>query len=220
MISLNKVEKYYCNILILLFLIGLVGYAVPLTKEIIHQTTEPFLYFTGLLTLAFSVYRNLHKKKYILIILLIFLTTMALEITGVATGKIFGSYYYGELFHLKIASVPIIIGINWTIVILGAYSISNNLMKGSAFLLILMPVFILLFDFLLEPIAMNLDYWQWADNIVPLRNYVVWVITSVLISVVLYSSGYKVRTPLIERLWIIQMIFFFGLHIVLKIPFF
>ncbi len=30
----------------------------------------------------------------------------------------------------------------------------------------------LVFDLVLEPVAMRLDYWQWSTGIVPIRNYV------------------------------------------------
>ncbi|MBK7882949.1 MAG: carotenoid biosynthesis protein [Chitinophagaceae bacterium] len=42
---------------------------------------------------------------------------IAVEIIGVKTGFLFGNYSYGIVLGPKIQSVPILIGINWFIII-------------------------------------------------------------------------------------------------------
>jgi putative membrane protein len=36
-------------------------------------------------------------------------------------------------------------------------------------------------DFLVEPVAMKLGFWSWENDIIPLQNYAMWFLTSVII---------------------------------------
>ena len=40
-----------------------------------------------------------------------------IEVIGVKTGFIFGSYYYGAAMGIKILAVPLLIGLNWSILV-------------------------------------------------------------------------------------------------------
>jgi putative membrane protein len=35
-------------------------------------------------------------------------------------------------------------------------------------------VFMVVFDFFMEPAAMQLEYWQWRNDVIPLRNFAAW----------------------------------------------
>ena len=47
-----------------------------------------------------------------------FLTGMITEILGVQLGWIFGDYQYGEALGYKLFGVPLLIGVNWTLLTL------------------------------------------------------------------------------------------------------
>ena len=39
------------------------------------------------------------------------------------------------------------------------------------------------FDFVLEPVAVRLDYWRWRDGVIPLQNYAAWFLTAGLVAI-------------------------------------
>lgn len=81
-------------------------------------------------------------------------------------------------------NVPLVLGVNWIIVAWGSLSLSYMLLKNlkiefssfrSKFLLIfLSSIFTVLFDIILEPVAINLGFWFWNEGKVPLQNYIAW----------------------------------------------
>lgn len=61
---------------------------------------------------------NTHlNKKTVFLLLLCFVTGMVAEIIGVKFGFLFGNYTYGEALGYKVMEVPLMIGVNWSILI-------------------------------------------------------------------------------------------------------
>ena len=81
----------------------------------------PFTLFAFGIIVLFEVYRN---KKFISWLVITYLATLLLEIIGAKTGLIFGSYSYGDVLGPKFFDLPLIIGLNWVIVIWGGILIS------------------------------------------------------------------------------------------------
>jgi putative membrane protein len=36
-------------------------------------------------------------------------------------------------------------------------------------------------DYFVEPVAMALGFWHWENDVIPLQNYMMWFITSLVI---------------------------------------
>ena len=106
--------------------------------------------------------------------------TFALEAIGVATGRIFGTYEYGPTLGLAWRGVPLIIAFNWAMVVNGATRLAARLVPPAAggwrrpAIAGLAGGIALAFDFVLEPVAIRLDYWRWPGDVVPLQNYAAW----------------------------------------------
>jgi putative membrane protein len=45
------------------------------------------------------------------------------------------------------------------------------------------------FDLVLEPVAIALNYWQWAAVSVPFQNYVAWFVIAAVVSTPLFLPG-------------------------------
>jgi putative membrane protein len=95
--------------------------------------------------------------------------TFALEVIGVKTGLVFGEYKYGETLGLKLFEVPLIIGFNWILVILGTISVAQLITKNVLANSLIAATISVIFDLVLEPIAIKLDYWQWSQNVIPFK---------------------------------------------------
>lgn len=134
------------------------------------------------------------------------------EVLGVNTGFPFGDYAYGSVLGLQIWHTPVLIGVNWTIV---TYT-SNNLARtlwpgGAAWLYVLLgaaaPTAL---DFLIEPVAIRLGYWQWADGLPPWQNYAGWFGVSLIASLVFqrYYGHKAIQNPMSAYLLVWQWLFF------------
>lgn len=174
-----------------------------------------FTPFTLLITGVVTLYSYIHKGNLKLIVwcLIVYTVTFTLEVVGVKTGYIFGSYYYGDVLGLKLLDVPLIIGFNWVVIILGAIGIASRIHKSALQIALLTGTFTVLFDLMLEPVAVKLGYWTWEQGFIPLQNYYAWFGIAFFAS--LFSS--KLKLELEDSLFInhflIQFIFFILLSI-------
>jgi putative membrane protein len=158
----------------------------------------------------------------------VFVAGMAAELTGVHTGVLFGRYTYGNVLGAKFFGVPWLIGINWFVTIYCSGTIIYQLdewvqkkisgeMKLSPTLLwisficdaALLTTF---FDWVLEPVAVKLGFWQWQNNIVPFYNYACWFTVSILLLAVFRLFPFSKHNQFAVHLFIIQLLFFLVLQ--------
>ena len=125
---------------------------------------------------------KLNSRRQILSILSIFSIGMITESLGVNYGLIFGEYEYGNNLGLKLFGVPFLIGINWVILTAISANIAFFLTKNKSILstIIIGALLMLAMDFVMEPIAPKLDMWRFKNLIVPLSNYIGWLIIGLL----------------------------------------
>ena len=115
-ISLNKLLT---GILIFFLSIGLVGFFTPYSEWFKSLSFQNLLLTFLLVTISF---RSI-LKKYTLTLILMFSLGYLCEVIGVNKGWIFGNYTYSGNLGLSILSVPLIIGINWAILTMGAWQL-------------------------------------------------------------------------------------------------
>jgi len=133
----------------------------------------------------------------------------------VRTGAIFGEYHYGETMIFQVMNVPIVIGMNWVILMLGSYSLVYWMKAKPVLLPVFSSLLIVGFDFVMEEVAMKLDYWQWEGNNVPLQNYVAWFIISLIFSSILTLLKVKIENNILKVYFVVQLGFFIGLRLFL-----
>jgi len=109
---------------------------------------------------------------------IVVISTFLIEYVGVVTGKVFGPYEYGPTLQPQLLAVPISIGFAWLGMLLSSAAIMQKLLgdrqmsdtlfaAGIAF-------FMVLFDLVMEPAAVALNYWNWFGATIPLQNYAAW----------------------------------------------
>jgi putative membrane protein len=139
-------------------------------------------------------------RKFVLFFGLCFLVGFMCEVIGTNTGLLFGNYKYGEAMGLKVFGVPILIGVQWFVTV---FSIGNVVLFGykkikgnddrslliNSTLVIIGAGLTTLFDFILEPAAISLTYWDWyPTGVVPMFNYVCWFVISGLLLIPFYFT--------------------------------
>lgn len=203
--------KYPIIFLYIIFSVGIAGHLLQVTQKLMLLLTPITLLISGTVVLLFSLSDK--KNKLLLWVTFTYLITFTLEAIGVATGAIFGNYKYGETLGLSLLNVPIIIGFNWVLVILGSIAISNLISKNALLRSVITALLAVGFDFILEPIAIKLDYWQWENNIIPLRNYAAWYVIAFFSSLIFFKVGVKFTESISRQYFFIQLIFFIILTI-------
>lgn len=153
-----------------------------------HHTSEikPLIYFFGFtFTLGFFV-----------------------EYLGVNFGFLFGSYSYGETLGIKLLNVPIVIGLNWMLIIYSLATVLDRTSIPTGAKIAIGSVLAVFMDWLIEPIAIQYDFWSWDEVSIPLQNYSGWLITSAVMLAAYYLLKVKSKNKMALPLYIVQASFF------------
>ncbi|MFY0599574.1 MAG: carotenoid biosynthesis protein [Cyclobacteriaceae bacterium] len=207
-------RKYYLLslLLILLHIVGAVGCMLDFSRSWMLMLTPVNL----LISASILIYNHeASKKKLFLFLALSGAIGFIVELMGVKTGMIFGSYEYGNTLGMKLWDVPIIIGINWFILSYAFGCITKHLRIHFVLKSIIAASMMTLLDFLIEPVAIYLDYWSWENNEIPIQNYLGWFITALLIQLLFHKFDFNAKNQVSKILIISQLIFFTSLFIYL-----
>ena len=205
-----SIENRWIGLLLLFHFFGLLGICITAYKHL-------FLPLTPLnLILTLIVFYKVNKDfsiSFLILSFLIFLIGFSIEAIGVATGILFGSYTYGEVFGFKIFETPVVIGVNWLFLALSTYGIIQYFTNKALWLLLLPPLLMTGLDFLVEPVAMELGFWGWKNDVIPFQNYVMWFTTSFFIHGLIYLFRPKINAKISLIIISIQFTFFGVLNI-------
>jgi putative membrane protein len=206
----NIVEKYSLHFLVIMYSVGVIGHNIESLLPLMQILTP----FTLLLTGGVVFYNTLKHsdKRIILWCVGTYFVTFLLEVIGVKTGLIFGGYNYGDVLGFKILDTPLIIGLNWMFIILGVVLLVDKFFENVIVSVFFTGFIAVLFDYILEPVAINLGYWNWDNIEVPFQNYVAWFIIAVLAAVFFKLLKIEVRSPIPVQYFFVQLIFFLILN--------
>lgn len=183
---------------------GSIALFIPALKTTV-LTLTPF----NLLVTFFLFYwaNNDFSINLIRTVIVVFFIGLFIEILGVNFKVIFGEYTYGETLGFKILKTPIIIGLNWLSLSLGCFGIASYIFKPK-YLVVLGASFLMVFvDYIIEPIAMVLDFWYWKDDTVPVQNYVSWFLVSIIIQFIIFQSKVRLNFKICFALLFSQVLF-------------
>lgn len=173
-------------VLAVLFGVGAAGHALPAALPLMLALTPGFSLLTGALVVAPSLAAG--GWRFAAWVAGAYALTFLVEAAGVATGAIFGDYAYGPTLGWKCAGVPLIIAFNWVMVVNGAVCIAGRIVPPRAgvgrkvAIPLLAGLIAAAFDFLMEPVAIRLDYWTWAGGTIPFRNYAAWFVLAAVLA--------------------------------------
>jgi len=188
-----------------IYLIGVIGISIPSLSKLYVQITPITLMISALLLLAFHEPWN---RKTILAFLLIAAIGFFIEVFGVSTGKIFGAYSYSEILGPKVFNVPLIIALNWLILVYGAYYIASYFFQPPLLRLAIGGLLLVVFDLIMEPVAIELNMWAWETGTPPLQNYIVWFFAGVAMMSLFPLFKIRLKNPLASALFVYLVLFF------------
>lgn len=203
--SIRFKEPILIAILIIFYMVGTIGLLLPSIKGIFLS-----LSFFNLI-LSFTVILLARKSQFLrfaLFLLLCFVVGMTVEWIGINTGLLFGNYSYGKNLGAKIYGVPWVIGLNWGLLVVSSASIVNNLKIGDFWKATFAALLMTGLDFLIEPVAVESDFWKWQNETIPVFNYVCWFVISLVLQVFYFKFKLVESNKVFNILFIILIVFF------------
>ena len=153
------------------------------------------------------------SRKTVFLFILCFTVGMLAEIIGVNKGLIFGEYSYGDALGIKVFGVPILIGINWCILVFITGFISDKFFQN-IWQKILLGIFLMVsLDLVMEPVAPVLDFWEFKGNIVPISNYTGWLFTGLITQSIYYITFKEKEFTFSINLYSAILVFFLLLNL-------
>ena len=201
--------------LLVFYAVGIIGVLVPCTFAL-FSSLIPFALILSFILLA-MFHTPKADRKTLIVFSGIYLLSLIIEVVGVNTGFIFGSYRYGGVLGIKFFNTPLIIGINWLFLVYATSSITNKMKVQGISAILLASVMMLIYDIILEQVAPYLDMWYWDNDRVPLQNYLAWYILALLFHSAIKVSGIRIQNKLAVVILIYQFTFFLSLYINFKI---
>lgn len=128
------------------------------------------------------------QKPLSILLSFVFVLGYLVELLGVHTGFPFGSYIYGSALGPRLFDIPLIIGLNWFLLVIGSGFLVTKFVLAKWLRVLLAAVLMVLVDIAIEAVAPNLNYWYWKDDVVPLMNYGGWFGVSLIMQVVFQNT--------------------------------
>lgn len=198
-------ERWIRIILLILYIVGAVGMLMPSTRTSFVQLSALNLAisFAGLIAS-----RKTDRTTFIVFLSIAFVIGITVELIGVHTSYLFGSYYYGNSLGWKWYGVPVIIGLNWGILTVTSAAVIHRLQFNKHIEAILSAILMVVFDYILEPVAIKLDYWQWTEGEIPVFNFICWMGVSYLLQWIYQRMRLAEVNKVAESLFLMMFIFF------------
>ena len=199
----QKLNKILTITFVFFLLVGIIGMFT--SYENTFKELSFFNLFLTLLLVLISLKSDINHflKPFVIVFLIGFIA----EQIGVHTGYIFGNYSYGNSLGFRVYQVPLIIGVNWAILSFGAWHLSEYFTVNKRYRLLIGSFFMVLFDLVMEPTAIALNYWNWTLGEIPLYNYISWFLIGFL-AMFIYSK-FSVNTSGISKIVFISQFIFF-----------
>jgi putative membrane protein len=205
------VKKYLLYFLILVYISGAIGFLF--NPGFFAPFTPLTLAFT---CFVFLIHQPLNNLNYTLSFIGLAVVGFVAEVIGVKTGVVFGNYYYGNALGYKVLGVPLVISLNWGLLINIGVLVATYLSKKPLLIATLAAFIITGVDLLIEQVASQMDYWHFSNGIAGIQNYIGWFIISFFTSWLLQKHLVKgdKKNALV---FLLLQLFFFGLIYINKL---
>ena len=205
---LKSYKSYLLYFLILVYISGSIGFIVN------PSFFSPFTPYTLLLTcFVFLIHSPLADKKFLIAFFSIAFLGFIIEVIGVKTGLVFGKYSYGDGLGFKLLNVPLIISINWAMLIFAGIRIVSGIFANKIVSLVVAAILVTIIDLIIEQVAPKLDFWKFEGGLPGLHNYIGWIGVAFFTSYFFYPTIIKGNLSVSLIILILQIIFFTSLFI-------
>ncbi|WP_411274358.1 carotenoid biosynthesis protein [Daejeonella sp.] len=199
-----------CSLIIILFhFVGLYGFLNPELSHLFVELVPLHLLLMLLLMMISGYDKSTHFQVFAVVV---YAAGFLVEVAGVNTGLIFGSYTYGRTLGTQIWNTPILIGANWLILVYTTGVLLNVYTLNKYILAFLGAGILVGIDFLIEPIAIKYDYWSWDRGVIPLQNYIGWFVVAFFMFLIFDKLNFRKQNSSAIVLFVAQLCFFIILN--------
>jgi len=139
-------------------LVGVAGFHIPELTGLFQRLVPFHLLATAGVLFYFQSNWN---RSFLIFFCCAWLATWLIEAIGVSTGLIFGSYFYGPTLGFSLAGTPVLIGLNWIVLLVTSAAVTDKLTSNSKLKPFLGAGLMVLTDYFIEPVAVSHEYWTW-----------------------------------------------------------
>lgn len=202
--NLRHNPQLLIGILILFYAVGILLFLIGETRALIGILTSWSLMLTfG----AVMLFQKEFSMKLVVAFMVVFATSLIIEILGVNTGALFGNYEYGSALGPKILHTPILIGLNWLILIYCSAAIVNHHFTRKSIRIIAGSLLMVVYDLILEYVAPVMDLWSWDTPYPGIRNFVMWFVVAMVLHLLFQWLDLRINNKPARYLFFIQFLF-------------
>jgi putative membrane protein len=200
--------------LVIFYATGIAGFMVPAARDLFLKLTPMAILLSFAAILFF--HQSLYDKKTIIAFSAVIIGTWGIESSGVSTGIIFGSYTYGSGLGIKFLNTPLLIGLNWLLLIYTTSCITEGYKIHPGLKILISSLLMVLYDYIIENVARDLDMWSFERGMPPVKNYIAWFVIAVLIHFLFNLAGIKTTNRIAPFIFVLQSLFFMSLILLFK----
>lgn len=200
-------------LIIIWYGVGVIGYLIPGLKPLFQLLTPLGLLVAVILLMVYHHPKN--TKSWIAFALIVVISFLA-EVIGVNTHHLFGNYEYGVALGPKLWNTPLVIGLNWLILIYCISTLTKQIRDRWYFPLVGASIMVA-FDWLMEPVAVETGMWSWQGGAIPVKNYMDWFLVSGLLFLMIRILKVEFNNRIALVLFSMQGVFFLALNILTRI---
>ena len=179
--AVNQRKVYFKLVITVFYAVGIIGMMIPAFRPAFQMLTPFHLLLS--LGILFLFHRD-WNLGFLMFAAAAFLLGYGSEVMGVHTGFPFGNYSYGPVLGFQLFEVPLMIGVNWLLLVYMTGNLFNERVSNDMLAAALSASLMVLLDVAIEPVAVALDFWTWEGDIIPLSNFIGWFGVAFLIQLI------------------------------------
>lgn len=199
-----RTSRTWVGVMVLLHIVAVVGIALGYARELMAYTPLNLMLCAGIV-MAFTGAES--PWRWGLTMFLGF----AVEVIGVTTGLLFGSYSYGTGLGPKALGVPLLMGVLWWLLLMGTHHWTAHWLPQKVRPVLRAAVAataMTLLDALIEPVAIRAGWWNWHDGSIPWTNYLTWWLAAWAMGMLWRDvDDLKTNRPAGMLLWVFVLFF-------------
>jgi uncharacterized membrane protein len=201
-------------LIVALHVVGIIGLSHPEYRWLFLFLT-PFQLLSSMILIL--VFHRGWNESFPIFAAAAFWIGFGSELIGIHTGYLYGDYVYGASLGPKIWEVPIVIGVNWFVLVYLTGNVFHKSIRNDFYAAFMGAVSMTALDYVMEPVAVALDFWAWKFDLIPASNYLGWFLVSFLIHLIYRKAKFEKENPLAVFLFITMILFFAILNVTLMV---
>ncbi|MDX5481347.1 MAG: carotenoid biosynthesis protein [Hymenobacteraceae bacterium] len=197
-------------VLIIFHAVGFWGLILSGDPVYFQELTPMNILLTNALLFGFHRQWNLN---FLLFAAVVFAVGFLSEVVGVHTGLLFGTYSYGAALGIKLWEVPLLIGLNWLMLVYTTGHIANFTQLHWAIKALLGALLMVCLDFFIEPVAVRYDFWSWQGDRIPLSNFIGWFAVALMLQLYFQKGNFFKLNRLAPYVYLVQLLFFISIYL-------